>query len=135
MHGILYVGNRWWRQTRFIHVVWEEREDAEFATYVGNQNRCMYLTIVHMWDKQHGFPLVVTKEEIPTDIAIDDSVQVDARPKGLKNAIKIKKCQKFYFSLVLLTYVDEKMKNVVQNHTFFVILTTNPFCCVITSSL
>ncbi len=55
-------------------VVWEEHEGAEFASYISNPNKRMYLNIIYMWDKQHGFPLLVTKEEIPTDIAIDDSV-------------------------------------------------------------
>ncbi len=49
------------------YVIWEKCNGAEYATYVGNPKRHIYLTIVHIWDKQHGFPLVVTKEEIPTD--------------------------------------------------------------------
>jgi hypothetical protein len=38
-----------------------------------NQPSNIYLSVVHSWDKQFGFPFVSVKDALPTECAIDSS--------------------------------------------------------------
>jgi hypothetical protein len=53
------------------YVNWREREDYTFADY-DSRSMSQYLSWVFMYDKQHGFLLVVSKGPLPTDASIED---------------------------------------------------------------
>ena len=56
-----------------LYVVWQEREDAAIVNYDRKIKGGVYLTIVHMWNKQFNFPLVTTKDPIPDACQVDDN--------------------------------------------------------------
>ena len=52
---------------------WQERDPTNVVTYSsGSQPSLIYLSVVHMWDKQYSFPYVSVKDTMPADCAIDD---------------------------------------------------------------
>ena len=55
-----------------LYIVWKERKDAAIVNYDRKIKGGVYLTIVHMWNKQFNFPLVTTKDPIPDSCQVDD---------------------------------------------------------------
>ena len=52
---------------------WEQRCETNVVTYTqGSQPSLIYLSVVHMWDKQYDFPFVTVKDPMPADVCIDD---------------------------------------------------------------
>jgi hypothetical protein len=51
--------------------IWEERDHILFVIY-SNQPARIYISVVYIWDKQYGFPLVTQKDTVPAYAAIDD---------------------------------------------------------------
>jgi hypothetical protein len=55
-----------------LFVDWEEREDTRFFDYDHKIKNNVYLTAIHMYDKQFGFPLTLKVDTIYHGFAIDD---------------------------------------------------------------
>jgi hypothetical protein len=56
------------------YALWDQREPLAVVGYA-MKNRAVnkaYLTVVHIWDKEYGFPLVKVKGSVPLQIAVDD---------------------------------------------------------------
>jgi len=53
--------------------IWENRDPVLFVNY-SNQATRIYLSVIYMWDKEFGFPLVTKKASVPTNAAVDDNV-------------------------------------------------------------
>ncbi len=51
---------------------WQQRDECNVVRYT-NQPSNIYLSVVHSWDKQFGFPLVSVKDPLPMECAIDSS--------------------------------------------------------------
>ena len=52
--------------------VWQNRDEIGTVTYAPRAKLNVYLTIVHIWDKQYSFPLVVAKGDVPEGMGVDD---------------------------------------------------------------
>ena len=50
---------------------WQTRDKTYVSTYI-QQATNLYLTVVHIWDKQVGFPFVPKRDPMPVDCMIDD---------------------------------------------------------------
>jgi hypothetical protein len=53
---------------------WQTRDES----YVSQYTQCLshlYLAVVHIWDKQFGFPFVLKMDPMPDDCMIDDIVE------------------------------------------------------------
>lgn len=62
-------------------VLWNEREPLEVVGYTTNRQELeVYLTAIHLWDKEYGFPLTVVKEK-----GIDDGIDDDDADYGNNN--------------------------------------------------
>ena len=55
---------------------WEQRDECCVVNY-SNQPSNIYLSVVHMWDKDCGFPFVSVKDPLPLDCSIDDRLNFD----------------------------------------------------------
>jgi len=53
---------------------WQQRDECNVVRY-SNQLSNIYLSVVHSWDKQFGFPFVSVKDVLPTECAIDSSFE------------------------------------------------------------
>ncbi len=51
---------------------WQQRDECNVVWYT-NQPSNIYLSVVHSWDKQFGFPFVAVKDPLPVECAIDSS--------------------------------------------------------------
>ncbi len=51
---------------------WQQRDECNVVRYT-NLPSHIYLSVVHSWDKQFGFPFVSVKDPLPTECAIDSS--------------------------------------------------------------
>ena len=51
---------------------WQTRDETHVSTYI-QQATNLYLAVVHIWDKQFGFPFVPKRDPMPRDCMIDDS--------------------------------------------------------------
>jgi hypothetical protein len=54
---------------------WQQRDECNVVRYT-NQPAHIYLSVVHSWDKQFGFPFVSFKDPLPMECAIDSSFDV-----------------------------------------------------------
>ena len=54
---------------------WQQRDECNVVHYT-NQSAHIYLSVVHIWDKQFGFPFVSFKDPLPLECAIDSSFDV-----------------------------------------------------------
>ena len=70
-------------------VSWREREDVHFANYNHKVKECLYMTVVHMWNKNYGYPFYAEKEEIPVHCQIDDDNGIQSSTPGTQSS-KIK---------------------------------------------
>ena len=48
----------------------------------------IYLSVVHIMDKQFGFPLTIVKGSIPQDLVVDDAVS-NSTPGPTSNKVKV----------------------------------------------
>ena len=55
-------------------VGWDEADETGVVMYTGQggQPSLVYLSCVHMWDREFGYPFVSVRDPLPTDCAIDD---------------------------------------------------------------
>ena len=53
------------------YVCWKDRDPSRLAGYSDQPSR-IYLTVIHMWDRDYAFPLVVSKEPMPDDCQFED---------------------------------------------------------------
>ena len=49
---------------------WQQQDECNVVRYT-NQLSNIYLSVVHSWDKQFGFPFVSVKDNIPSECTID----------------------------------------------------------------
>ncbi len=49
---------------------WPTCDETHVSTYI-QQNTNLYLAVVHIWDKQFGFPFVPKRDPMPVDCMID----------------------------------------------------------------
>ncbi len=52
---------------------WEDREPLDVVGYAANKECDVHLTLIHLWDKQHDFPLTVVKESGAPGGGVDDN--------------------------------------------------------------
>ena len=56
---------------------WKERYPIKFGNYT-KTSQSIYLTIIHMWDKQYDFSLLYSpKEQVPQNVRVDDNIGND----------------------------------------------------------
>ncbi len=51
---------------------WQNRHESWMLNYTPQQDAHLYLTIVFMWDKRHGFPLRPPAGKIPCGTVYND---------------------------------------------------------------
>jgi hypothetical protein len=57
---------------------WQERDPTNVVTYSSGSQPCLiYLSVMHMWDKEYSFPYVSVQDSMPADCAIDDDINFD----------------------------------------------------------
>jgi len=54
-------------------LTWETRDESYVALYT-QQASGSYLAVVHIWDKNYGFPLVSRRDPMPDHCMIDDTI-------------------------------------------------------------
>ncbi len=64
---------------------WQNRHESWLLNYTPQQDAHLYLTIVFMWDKQHGFPLKPPAGKMPPGTGLDD--EAEANDSGINSAI------------------------------------------------
>jgi len=72
------------------YVVWQERDPANVCRY-SEQGNLLYLTIVHIWDKDRGYAFIVSKDPMPAYCQIENGDKkspsrtpaAPMKPKGL----------------------------------------------------
>ena len=52
--------------------VWQAREELGICNYVKVESK-IYLTIIHLWDKEFNFLMTVVKVTVPSSVAVEDS--------------------------------------------------------------
>ena len=55
------------------YIAWQQRDEFHVVQYTYQPSN-IYLTIVHTWDEQFGFPFVSVKVPLPLDCAIDAGI-------------------------------------------------------------
>jgi hypothetical protein len=71
--------------------VWQERDPLTAVTYSAKHSKGkIYLSVVHIMDKQFGFPLTIVKGSIPEDLVVDDAV-AKSTPTSMSNKVKVSK--------------------------------------------
>ena len=53
---------------------WQARDSEWVAMYLNDQKCNLFLTVIHMWDKQHKFPMVKIVGSVPPESQIDDCI-------------------------------------------------------------
>lgn len=56
---------------------WQVRDSEWVAMYLNDQKCNLFLTVIHMWDKQHQFPMVKIVCSVPPESQIDDCIDGD----------------------------------------------------------
>ena len=51
---------------------WQQRDECHVVRYT-NQPSSIYLSVVHSWDKEFGYPFVTYKDPLPRECAIDSA--------------------------------------------------------------
>ena len=55
----------------FVLIVWQERDPTNVWMY-SQQGNLLYLTIVHIWDKDQGYAFIVSKDPVPVNCQIEN---------------------------------------------------------------
>ena len=71
MHGEIYNGFWRWIRCSPNFSVWEEQDATCVISYT-QQDSFMYLSVVHMWDREYKYPFVKKKAPMPHQAMIDD---------------------------------------------------------------
>ena len=58
---------------------WQYRDETRLAGYSEQQNQ-LYLTLIYMWDKEHGYAFVTTKDKLPEDCGREDDDDIIKTP-------------------------------------------------------
>lgn len=58
---------------------WESRHESWMLNYTPQRDAHLYLTIIFMWDKEHGFPLKPSVGEMPPGTGRDDEADTDVQ--------------------------------------------------------
>ena len=54
---------------------WQDRDETNVVTYSpGSQPSLIYLSVVHMWDKEYSFPFVTVRDSMPDNCSIDEEI-------------------------------------------------------------
>ena len=65
----------------YFNVWQEERGPTSVMSYI-QQNAFIYLSLVHIWDKQYSFPFIEVNGQLPSNAAIVDGWTADADVDG-----------------------------------------------------
>lgn len=65
------------------YVCWQERDPTRVAGYSDQPSR-IYLTVIHIWDKQYSYPCVVSKDPMPNDCQREDDEMQTPTPSAKK---------------------------------------------------
>ena len=73
--------------------LWDKRDGTATSSYLGGQLSKLYMTPIYMWEKSANYPLVKSKEPIPSHAAIQDGTaktppKAESSAKHITTALK-----------------------------------------------